>query len=175
MRVEARWASIFTLTDRRFLLRASLTVAVYVVSRLHAHRLRAVLWVHQVCHWTERTLPRAERRAAPHRHPLQAWSKVGSWLPFCMLPNRLVHWKSWLKSDTWPPQIPGRRKPGNGVFREAAYRRSAENQEEVERGQQRQTGAVLLQVNADNASMDVFWDHLQQHNLLVAPSLFKST
>lgn len=70
-----------------------------------------------------------------------------------MLPYRLIYW---LKSDAWPAQIPGRREPGNGVFREAAYRRSAENQKEVERGQQRQTGAVLLQVNTATADMDMF-------------------
>lgn len=44
--------------------------------RLHAHGLRTVLWLHQVRHWTEWALPRVERCSAPHRCPIQAWSKV---------------------------------------------------------------------------------------------------
>lgn len=35
-----------------------------LLARLHAHRLRALLRLHQIRHRTERTLPRAEGRSA---------------------------------------------------------------------------------------------------------------
>lgn len=72
----------------------SKALAVYVVCRLHAHRLWAVLWLHQVCHRTERSLPRAERRAAPRRHPVQTWPTVGIWLPLTCFPIvGFIDWK----------------------------------------------------------------------------------
>lgn len=167
MRVEARWASIITLplTDVR---RFSTLWPFPVASRLHAHRLRALLRLHQVCHRAERTLPRAERRAAPHGHPVPTRSKVRPRLPLARFAAAGL-----LKSDSWLlVQIPGRRKPGNGVFGEAAHRRSAENQEEAEGGEQRQTRAVLLQVNTDSTNTDMFLDKRQEHSLFLTPSLF---
>lgn len=44
--------------------------------RLHAHKLWAVLRLHQVRYWTEWALPRVERCSAPYRRPIQARSKV---------------------------------------------------------------------------------------------------
>lgn len=56
---------------------------------------------------------------------------------------------SLLKSDVWVTQASGGRELGDGILREAAYRGPAENQEEVERGERRQTGATLLQVSGE--------------------------
>lgn len=41
-----------------------------LLGRLHADRLRALLWLHQIRHRAERTLPRAEGRSAADRRPI---------------------------------------------------------------------------------------------------------
>lgn len=144
--------------------------------RLHAHRLWAVLWLHQVCHWTERALPRVKRCPASNRCPIQTRSKVQPPVYCChwlwKTATRLQHQLIWfyncawwvqtcmccfsilydrlmclLKCDVWVTQASGGGKPGDGIVREAAYWGPAENQEEVERGERRQTGAALLQVS----------------------------
>lgn len=162
--------------------------------RLHAHRLWAVLWLHKVRHWTERTLPRVERCSDPYRCPIQARSKVWDWILNCLyaaatickrvlLPTNeiaasvillvilcfvwrvqtewlfkfcnahVVSMTSLLKSDVWVTQASGGGELGDGILREAAYRGPAENQEEVERGERRQTGATLLQVSGETRNM----------------------
>ena len=49
-----------------------------VLARFNAHRLRAVLRLHQVCYRAQWALSRAERRAAAHRRQIQTRSKVRS-------------------------------------------------------------------------------------------------
>lgn len=85
---------------------------------------RFAIELNELCPELKDVLPRTDTRFRPDQ-------RYDSGCP--------LHASQLLKSDTWLMQIPGRRKPGNGVFREAAYRRSAANQEEVERGEQRQT------------------------------------
>lgn len=50
-----------------------------LLARLYAHRLWAVLRLHQICHWTQWTLPWAEGCSAPNRCPIQARSEVQHW------------------------------------------------------------------------------------------------
>lgn len=48
----------------------------FLFARLYAHGLWAVLWLYQVCHWTEWALPWTKRRITAYRCPIQARSKV---------------------------------------------------------------------------------------------------
>lgn len=103
---------------------------VFFPTRLHAHRLWAVLRLHQVCHWTERTLSWAERCSSPHRYQIQAWSKV-HWVPRVLSLRLSDVMLSLLKGDMRVPQVPGGGELGDGVLREAANRRPAEKQEKM--------------------------------------------
>lgn len=62
------------------------------------------------------------------------------------LSDHLVYCMCLLKSNFWVKQVSWGGELGDGFLREAAYRGSTENQEEVERGERHQTGATILQV-----------------------------
>lgn len=132
-----------------------------LLARFHAYRLWNVLRLHQIRHRAERALSWAEGCPASHRCQIQTRSKAAAHIPLAFKWSKF--WMPVLRCAVLLLQVFGGRKLGDGSIREAAHWGRAEDQEKMERGEQHQTRAALLQVRTELLGV-VLHEGFTQHN-----------